>query len=162
MKTTTKRDRRKVVITCDPPVNTPRYMTEYQRDLMIKIVESLITWDLCSSFVSSQTNSFTLNNILYEYRLSIDLATIKRKLISNEYLYVEDISNDLNRMFDEVKFISRSTDGITAIMACEAQYWYNNKVRKLPYSKEDAWVKKAQKIIGKMQDLFRYSPYDEV
>lgn len=161
MQTASKRARGKAVNAYEMNLKKATYMNEYQRDLMIKIVESLITWDICSPFVNDQSNSFPLKNILYESHLSINLTTIKRKIIRNEYLYVEEISNDLNRMFDEVKFISKRTDGIAGIMACEAQYWYNNKVKKLPYSKEDAWVKKAQKIVGKIQDLFRFSPYDE-
>lgn len=111
-------------------------MNEYLQGRILRIVESLIEWSVCSQFTSAPatTDGLAMNMFIVPEQ-KFDLNSIKTKCENKEYKTLEEYRDDVNKVL-ATGLEKKNKDNFMYIMAQEAYLWFNNKINTLPRNQE--------------------------
>ncbi|EAY06895.1 hypothetical protein TVAG_056890 [Trichomonas vaginalis G3] len=133
-------------------------MNEYLQGRILRIVESLIEWSVCSQFTSAPatTDGLAMNMFIVPEQ-KFDLNSIKTKCENKEYKTLEEYRDDVNKVL-ATGLEKKNKDNFMYIMAQEAYLWFNNKINTLPRNQEQEWRDKIAKQVAKINELLQYNP----
>lgn len=132
-------------------------MNDYLKKKLIDIVDSLISWPICNQFIGSTSDTLCGKFDILAVRETTNLNTIKNHLECGKYKTLDEFVKEVNLMWDS-SIKNKNPDNLQKIMAEEAKYWFNNKMKHFPTSKKEEWVYKNAKYTRELNELLSFCP----
>ena len=135
-------------------------ISKYQRDKLLHIIEKLISWDICAPFRElvdpirdGATDYF---DVIKE---PMSLNEVKKKLVNNQYTDLKGITYDVNLIWNNARLYNHE-DSIFALMAKEAQNYFNEKMKTFPSTPEEEWLRKIRRVANQFYEAITHPPPD--
>lgn len=135
-------------------------LSEFQREWCLKIVEKLMSLDICKYFIEmvdpEKDQAPGYYDIITE---AMALGEVKRRLESCEYQDLASFKRDVNLIWQNAVEYN-GEESFFADMAKEASLWFNNKMKHLPASSTEEWLLKVQRTIRNFHETLSHPPGD--
>ena len=135
-------------------------LSKYQRDKLLHIIEKLISWDICAPFRELvdpiRDNAKDYLDIIKE---PMSLNEVKKKLVNNKYTDLKSICYDVGLIWSNACLYNHE-DSVLALMAKEAQCYFNAKMKNFPSTPEEEWLRKVKKVAIEFNNAITHPPPD--
>ncbi|EAY11959.1 Bromodomain containing protein [Trichomonas vaginalis G3] len=135
-------------------------LTDYQREKCIKLIDTLVTWEVCHPFVKMVDPELDGAPEYFTYvKEPTSLTNIKEKLTNNQYKDIDALKHDVDLIYLNSKTYN-GEEAYYTLMAFEARNWFFKKIEHLPSTVEEDWLYKINKLTAKFYDAICHPPSD--
>ena len=132
-------------------------MNDYLKKKLIDLVDSLISWPICQQFTGSNYDTLCSKFDILAVPESTNLNMVKSRLENNTYKNIDEFIKDVNEIWEN-GMKNKPADNLQKIMAAEASYWFNNKMKKFPVNETEEWIYKSAKFTKQLTELISFYP----
>lgn len=135
-------------------------LNEFQREKCIKLIDTLVSWEVCHPFVKMVDPELDGAPEYFTYvKEPTSLNEIKSKLQNNAYRDINALKYDINLIYQNSK-IYNGDEAYYTLMAFEARNWFYKKIEHLPTTAEEDWLLKINKLTKKFYNALLHPPTD--
>lgn len=135
-------------------------LSKFQREKCLQLIDKLISWEICQPFrelIDPVRDGAP--NYFEVIKEPMSLNEVKKRLMNSQYPDLKTFIHDVNLIWDNARKYN-GDDTIFAMMAKEAQSYFNRKMNNFPSSVEEDWLMKVRKIANEFHEAITHPPHD--
>ena len=133
-------------------------LNDFQREWCLKIVEKLMSLDICKYFIEmvdpEKDQAPGYYDIITE---PMALGEVKKRLETGEYQDLASFKREVNLIWQNAVEYN-GADSFFADMAKEASLWFQRKMKCFPLSSTEEWLWKVQRTIRDFHETLLHPP----
>lgn len=137
-------------------------MGSYDKNWCQRTLNEMYKWHLTSIFRNPvDPVRDGAPNYFEKVKKPIDLSTIKKKLVSDEYKSPQEFVDDVNLIYEN-SFLYNGENSIITYIAKDISNWIHEKFKNKASSQEEEWERDLKKSIEQLNEHMMLKPPPEI